>query len=162
MVSGDVGEVEIDEFAVGLVVFEKPVLKHFGVARFDFLFGQRVEERGGNEHGVSLAESADFVLQTVEIYAGFAADGSVDSAEQRGWDVDESNASLKRSGSESAEVGNDTAADVDEQRIARCAAALQFEPHFLERVEVFVSVARRDYDDLRVEFAEVDFREHDL
>ena len=123
------------------------MLEHLSVARQQFLVGEGVEEKGGDDHKVGVAESADFVFETVEVDAGLPADRCVDGAQKSCGDVDETDAAFVACSRKGAHVGDHASAEVYQQRTAVGVLLLELFPYRLQRVDILVHLAGLDADD---------------
>src|ERR1019366_1218792 len=90
-------------------------LNDFVKAGMVFAGGEGGEHGGIDQRGERLVEAADQVLARDEVGTGLAADRSVDLGEEGGGDLNYGNAAHEDGGKETAEIGDDAAADGDDE-----------------------------------------------
>ncbi len=91
-----------------------------------------------------IVENTDFIFQSAEVDARLTAHRSIHHGKQRGGDVDEVDASFECGSSESTEVGNHSASEIDHTGMAGGFHALQFTPYVADRFERLVCVVGLD------------------
>ena len=103
-------------------VGDHAVLDDLEQARAIFALRQRVEHRRIDHHRQRLMKAADQVFAGRQIDAGFAADGRVHLRQQRGGNLNHRNAAHEDGGQESRDVGENAAAECDDDAGAVAAA----------------------------------------
>ena len=116
------------------------VLKHLAETGAQVIIVERVEERRVQQHILAVVEHTHLVLQTVKVDARLSSHRCVDHCQQRGGDVNEVDAALKRGSGKSSEVGNHSAAQVHHARVACRPVVAQLLPHLCQAVERLVCV----------------------
>ena len=123
---GGEGEEEIGvalEFIEHGRVADEGVLDHLAEAGTQFAGGQRGEGGDVGDDGAGLVEGADEILAGGQVDGDLAADGGVDHAEEGGGGVDEGHAADVRGGGGAGEVGDDAAAEGEDDIAALGAGA---------------------------------------
>jgi len=110
----DFGGVEGHFVEEGLAA-DDTALEDFVEAGAVFALGEGAEDFGVDQDGEGLVEAADEVFAGEEIDAGFAANGGVDLAEEGGGDLEDGDAAEEDGGEETGDVGNDAAAEADDE-----------------------------------------------
>jgi len=80
------------------------VFQHLGKTRQAIRLVQRGKERSVEHHSLGLVEGTDLVFQSVEVDTRFAPNGSIDSAQDGGGQVDDIHATLESGGRKTAQV----------------------------------------------------------
>ena len=94
---------------------DEAVLDELRQAGVEVAGRERGEEGGVGEDEAGLGESADEVLADDVVDAGLATDGGINHAEEAGGNVDEGDTAQGSGGCEPAQVGDDAAAEADEE-----------------------------------------------
>jgi hypothetical protein len=122
------------------------VLQHFGIAGEKVAGIEAAQEPGFQQDGGSRGEDTDFILQSVEVDACFSAYGCVYHGKQGGRDVDVCNAAFESGSRKAAEVGDHSAAQVYQERMAGGSLFAQSLPHGSQSLQIFVHVFCSDND----------------
>jgi len=126
------------------LVEDEAVLEEFGPAVAELAVGEGAEEEGVDDDGARLREGADEVLAAGVVDAGFAADGSVGHGEEGGGRVEEGDAAEDGGCGEPGEVGDDAAAEGDDEVRPLNPVVDEEVVDGGEGLEVFVLFTRRD------------------
>ena len=97
------------------LIEDEPVLDDFGPAVAEMAFGKGAEDERVDDDRPRLGERADEVLPARVVDAGLAADGGVHHAEEGRGNVDEVDAAQAGRGGEAGQVGDDAAAEADDE-----------------------------------------------
>ncbi len=112
-----------------------------------FALRQRVQHGRIDNHRQRLMKAADQVLAGGQVHAGFAAHGSVHLRQQRGWHLNHGNAAHEDGGQESGHVGENAAAECNDDAGAVCAARdhlLRQRLHFRQALARFAAGEKQD------------------
>ena len=103
-------------------VGDHAMLDDFEQAGAIFALRQRVQHGWIDDHRQRLMKAADQVLAGGQVHAGFAADGRVHLRQQRGGNLNHRNPAHEDGGQESGDVGENAAAECDDDAGAVSAA----------------------------------------
>ncbi len=133
-------QIEVYERCPHASVAYKSVFQHLGIAR---LYVHKVEcfqKTGVDNHCLAVVEHANFVFQSVEVYARLSAYRCIYHCKQCRGNVYEINSALECRGCKPSKVGNHSASEVHHARVPCRPVLSQRAPHFYKRIDVFLLV----------------------
>ena len=142
--AGSVGGIVAECTRQRFVAAQKSVLEHLGISAQHLVGGKRGEEHCADDSGHGLSECANLVFQSVEVYAGLAADGCIDGTEQGSGHIYVRHSALECRGYEAAEVGDNAAAHVYYHRRACGAPVAEALPQGHGGIQIFLGIACLD------------------
>lgn len=101
------------------------MLEHLGITRPDVLIVEGLEELCVQNDAVGIVENANLVLQSAEVDAGLSADTGIDHRQEGRRHIDKVQSALECRRSETAEVGDHAATEVDDAGMTRGTTLLQ-------------------------------------
>lgn len=131
-------------------VANQSVLEHLGKAGEEIVTVERMQEDRIDQHRIRRVECPDLVLQSVEVNARFPAHGRIDGGHKRRRDIKRMQSAFERSSCKPAQIGHHPSAEINQQRMAGCAASREDRPNSGNLFDVLMRISGLDRNDLRL------------